>query len=114
MTLAARGRMLQCVVEKIGNGLLHFLVIEFENRQVAIQVVIQPDVLPHKRFMPSRRQFAQTIPQIILPQVQDELAAFQGRIIQEHRNQTNQPFAAFFRLLQNVALLVRQLTQRTR
>src|ERR1019366_9395516 len=35
--LTTRGGMFRCVVEEIGNRLLHFLVIEFENRQVAIQ-----------------------------------------------------------------------------
>src|ERR1035437_6081874 len=63
--MAARGRVFQRVIQQIGNRLLHFLIVEFENRQVAIQRCIQANLFAHERFAPARRQLAQAIAQIV-------------------------------------------------
>src|SRR5437016_1737771 len=86
--------MLQRVIEQISDGLLYLLVIEFEDGQLFGEHGFEPHVIALKRLVPTRSQFGQAIAQIIVTQVQDELAAFQSRIVQEHGNKTNQPFTA--------------------
>src|SRR5882762_2035864 len=110
---AAGGRVFQGIVEKIGRRLLHLLVIEPEHRYRRINVDFQFDSLALKRFRPPFRKLLETISQIVLAQLQHQLAALQRRIIQEHRDQAHQPFAAVLRLLQNILLLVRQSSQRS-
>ena len=65
-----------------------------------------------ERLVPARGQFAQAVAQVVFAQVQHQLAAFERRIVQEHRNQANQPVAAFFGFLQDVTLLVGQFAER--
>src|SRR6267378_3838031 len=110
---AAGWRVFQGIVQKIGRCLLHFLVVEPERRYRRIDIDFQFHSLALKRFRPPFRKLLETISQIVVAQLQHQLAALQRRIIQEHRNQAHQPFAAVLRLLQNILLLVRQSSQRS-
>src|SRR5665213_2457249 len=107
---AGRG-VFQRVIEEIRYRLLHLLVIELENGQLIFDANFEANMLPLKRLIPSRGELDQAIPEIVLPYVQHKLAAFESRIVQEHRDQTNQPFGTVFRLLKNVSLLVVQLSE---
>src|ERR1700758_3113970 len=86
--------VLQRVVEQIRNGLLHLLVIELENRQIVVEGGLEPNVVALKYLVPTCSQFGQAIAQIVITQIEHELAAFQRRIVQEHGNQANQPLTA--------------------
>ena len=66
-----------------------------------------------KGILPAAGEIVDAIAQIVFAQLQNQLAAFQRRIIQEHRDQPHQPVAAFFRLVQNFALAFVEFAERT-
>src|ERR1700722_1421831 len=93
---AIRGSVLQRVVQKICNALLNFLIIEFENGQLRMDFNVQTNLGPAERVVPSASNIRDAVPQIIVAQLQDKFPTFQRRVVQEHRNQTNQAIATFF------------------
>src|ERR1700727_607749 len=90
--------MLQGVIQKICNALLNFLIIEFENGQLRMDFNVQTNFSPAERVVPSASNIRDAVPQIIVAQLQDKFPTFQRRVVQEHRNQTDQAITTFFRL----------------
>src|SRR5262249_23301329 len=110
---AAAGRcVLQRVVEQIRGGLLHLLVVEAEIRNRWIERGVEPHALTLKRFLPALRELIEAVAQVIFAQLQNQFAALERGIIQEHRNEANKPLATLFRFFENVALLFRQAAER--
>src|SRR5580704_11448191 len=83
------GRVFQRVVEQIRGGLLHLLIIETEIWNRWIKCGVEPNAFAQKRFLPALGEFVETIAQIIFAKLQNQLAAFERRVIQEHRHETN-------------------------
>ena len=113
MTQPPAGRMLQRIVQKIGCRLLHFLIVEAEVRNGRIEGRVQPHAFALECLEPSLRQFIQAVPHVVLAKLQNQFSALQRRIVQEHGHQAHEPFAALFGFFQNVALFLRQTSQRT-
>ncbi len=109
---AACGRVLQRIIQQVGHALLHLLIVEFEQRQIRMNLHFQFDACALKRLLPAAGQVIDAVPKIVFAQLQNQLAALQRRIIQKHRNQPHQPIAAFLRFLQNLPLAFRELSQR--
>lgn len=75
---APRGGMFQGVIQKVGDGLLDFLVIELESWEALIKQHFQPHVLALKSLLPAGGQLGHAISQIVFAEMQHELSAFQS------------------------------------
>ena len=67
-----------------------------------------------KWVLPAAGEIVDAILDVVFAKLQHQLAALERRVIQEHGNQPHQPVAALFRLLQNFALPLFHLPERTR
>ena len=105
--------MFQRVVEQIRGGLLYFLIVETEIRNRRIECGVETNAFALERFLPALGEFIEAIAKIVFAELQNQLAAFERGVIQEHRYEANEPLATFFRFFQNVALLFGQAAERT-
>ena len=91
--------MLQRVIQKIGGGLLPFLVVKTKCGNRWIKGSLKPHTFALKGFGPPLRQLFEAIPQVIIAKLQNQFAALQRGIIKEHGDQAHQAFAAIFRFI---------------
>src|SRR5215472_1044005 len=110
---ASTGGVLQRVIQEICCSLLHLLVIEPERRDGWVDVGFQTNTLALKGLGPTLGKFVQAITQVILAELQNQFAAFERGIIEEHGNETHEALATFSGFLENVSLLIGQAAKRT-
>src|ERR1700741_914435 len=109
--IAAARRMLEGVIEEIERDLLGLLIIKSESGYRRVQLGFEFHAFALITFRTSARRLRQTIPEVIFPELQDELSALEGRIIQKHGHETDQAFAAFLALLEDVSLFFGQFSE---